>query len=593
MPRKKELQSILSKWRRYIFTKECIFWAVTVTIIIISFFLLYEFDYKKHLLTGDEPAFIPATLSQAPWGWFKEGFSHYFVVYPEWFRPYTNFLRPTSNLITFINHAVFGNQYGLYFITYFLFQFIGLYLFVSLLKKHNVAFWPRSFTALLFLFNPAYINTGLISLPFHFDIVAAVFLLGVLSAIYADRLTIAFILLTLSVFTKETAVFAPLAAALTVALRGHRIYKAATMLIPAIIWFSTRILAFGNIFQGTYATPKDPISILRGILSGLKRWPTGISYSADTSLKDALTSGEFGISHLFVIFNRVANIFLWFFIAWTIWKIIRQLLYNKAIRSNKMFISAASILIWVVGSLAVGVILSCDDPRFGASIYSFFLLFTAIVLFGNSAQYIPAPKWLSPVVLSILVVGTIYHSFIFVQNVTSSWTERELSVSLYDTLESLPQNGQPVFIVNAPQMFASPTYLDDGWKLNLNIVFINQFVGCTKIQADSTTPPSIKFEDIERTQKALAITLPNCAHFSFAGVEPAILTSSLRNGLERQGIGTYYFPESSSEGISEYQINLGKRLIVTISNAGTVADSIWIAYDWKSGRYYQLKSASQ
>src|SRR5260221_3998312 len=72
--------------------------------------------------------------------------------------------------------------------------------------------------ALLYLLNPAFVNDGLTELPFQFDVLAAQFALGAFLALWLERNGLAIVLLTLAMFTKETAAFAPIAAAISILL---------------------------------------------------------------------------------------------------------------------------------------------------------------------------------------------------------------------------------------------------------------------------------------------------------------------------------------------------------------------------------------
>src|SRR5690348_3692096 len=59
---------------------------------------LYPKLYAGHQWQGDEVAFVFSSLTQSLADWFSEGYSRYFDVYPEWWVPATNFIRPFSNL---------------------------------------------------------------------------------------------------------------------------------------------------------------------------------------------------------------------------------------------------------------------------------------------------------------------------------------------------------------------------------------------------------------------------------------------------------------------------------------------------------------
>lgn len=112
------------------------------------------------MLRGDEPAFVSATLELQA-AWFTRGYLDYFDVYPEWDSVHsTDLLKPVANVVGYINHVLFGSNYSLHFVTFFLIQFIGLVVFVRLLRELSVPSLPAACMALLFLFNPAFMNAG-------------------------------------------------------------------------------------------------------------------------------------------------------------------------------------------------------------------------------------------------------------------------------------------------------------------------------------------------------------------------------------------------------------------------------------------------
>src|SRR3984885_2088255 len=93
--------------------------------------------YQSYFPYGDDPALFNASDGN-PTKWFTEGFSKYFVVYPEWNVPRTDFLRPVVNLIVRLNHTLFADHYFLYFATYYFAQFLVCALVVSLARQMGV-----------------------------------------------------------------------------------------------------------------------------------------------------------------------------------------------------------------------------------------------------------------------------------------------------------------------------------------------------------------------------------------------------------------------------------------------------------------------
>src|ERR1700761_8701849 len=111
--------------------------------------------YQNYFPYGDDPALLNASNGN-PAKWFTEGFSKYFVVYPEWNVPRTDFLRPGVNLIVRLNHILFGDHYSLYFATFYFAQFLVCVLVLCLARQMGVNERWQYLIGLLAAINPAF-----------------------------------------------------------------------------------------------------------------------------------------------------------------------------------------------------------------------------------------------------------------------------------------------------------------------------------------------------------------------------------------------------------------------------------------------------
>jgi hypothetical protein len=173
--------------------------------------------YNGYLLVHDDPGNIGGTVEEGLRGWLTRGMADYYHVYPEWPQSaFSNFYRPVWNLIIFAEQAVFGQRYWAWFLAFCGLQFGGAVLFLRLLQWIGIR--PRSALpfAILFLFNPAFVNFGLIYPGFQFDVFVSLLLLCALYQLLHSRYGWTLAILTAAIFTKETGIFAPVAAALTV-----------------------------------------------------------------------------------------------------------------------------------------------------------------------------------------------------------------------------------------------------------------------------------------------------------------------------------------------------------------------------------------
>ncbi|MEK6396952.1 MAG: hypothetical protein V4734_02605, partial [Terriglobus sp.] len=212
----------------------------------VALLALYAFCWPTihhYLPFGDDPAVFQGSEG-SPVTWFTQGFSRYFYVFPEWNVPFTDFLRPGVNLILRIEQSLFHAHYAAYFALLFLAQ-AGLVTLVLLLSLRFGASRVASIiAALLVAVNPAFVDFDLWSVVNHFDVWCGVFAVLALWSIFSQRYVLAFLALTAAIFTKEAALYAPLAASLSVYVLYRKRSLAALMLAPLALWFLVRKLVF-------------------------------------------------------------------------------------------------------------------------------------------------------------------------------------------------------------------------------------------------------------------------------------------------------------------------------------------------------------
>ena len=94
----------------------------------------------------------------------------------------------------YLNYSLFGTSYAVHFAVFFLMQLLGILVFVHLLRELVVPPLPAAGMALLFLFNPAFMNDGLVALSSHFDVLAGVFAMTAFLAAWRERYGVAILL---------------------------------------------------------------------------------------------------------------------------------------------------------------------------------------------------------------------------------------------------------------------------------------------------------------------------------------------------------------------------------------------------------------
>jgi hypothetical protein len=529
--------------------------AALLLCLYIYFDVIYYRDYVLH---GDDPAFVSANLG-SPDSWFAQGYLNYFLVYPEWETGYsTPWLKPVTNVVGYLNYTLFGSNYAMHFAVFFLVQFLGLLVFVRLLRELAVPPLPAAVMALLLAFNPAFINNGLTCLPCHFDVLSGVFTLVAFLATWQERYVLALLLLTLGVFTKESAVFAPLAAALSVLIWRRRPAMSALLLLPFPLWAAARFLVYGDVVEPGLIPPPSQLG------TGLSIWPTGL-VPFDFLSRLNLPLSRYQIVSAFFL---IANIGLWALLCCAALILARRQVYR-----TKPADLTAGLLIWTLGALSFGV-LAGFGPNYGGSIYPFLYLFLAAFLF--SPDWRP-PRWVGASVLLVLAAATAVQSSRVVRLALAWRSDIALERALHDALRALPQDGRTVYVVNASRGLASaPRHLTRAWSLNLDIVIINQFSGCM------SSPDSGSAEILRSDAEILSVRIPDCAAFNFGVATLNAATDTTGVALERAGIGTYTFlgaTKASEAAAPEW----GRTLELELDRRAS--DITLIGYNWQSARY--------
>jgi hypothetical protein len=521
--------------------------------------------YRGYFLLRDDPANVAGTVEGAVRGWFTRGMAGYYHVYPEWPQPgFSNFYRPVWNLILFAEQAVFGAHYWAWFLAFCALQYGGTLLFLRVLQRLAVPRRPALLFAILFLFNPAFLNSGFVYPGFQFDVLASLMLLAAFHQLLERRHGWALALIAAAVFTKETAIFAPVAAALTVFMLTRDAKWSVAMLAPLLAWIAARWLAFHAVMGGTFASPAGLGDLLANIGKGLLVWPSG-AVAAGFPL--ALTGAHGGALAALALMNAT----LWAILLCAGWQVGRALRRTPQDAESKL---QAILLVWVLGALSF-LMLTRPQARFGAILYAFLLLFLAGFLFVRSR-----PKYLRVLAIAILSCVTLVRASDFLWHAVAGVSaERRDEGALLAGLRSLPQDGRAVLVVNAPTMLSAPRLLAKAWDLRLDITLLSQFRGCPQAARDDAR--------YDLAPMSLSVRIPSCAAYVLAGVPDDIQAKVATGSLLRPGIGTYEFPDHR-DGIRRLpsgDIDFGRLLRIRFTRPPATV----LAYDWQHGAYRTLR----
>jgi hypothetical protein len=218
----------------------------------------------------DDIAVLASSLLLAPgahWqNWFTQGYSLFFDAYPDWpvhglEATETAFTRPAFQFVIYLLHFVFGKDWASYqLINSFAVAAIGALVFQIARKVLGLRRGSSLVASMLVMLSPPIWGSWLLSFGFANELLSTVLVTSAFLAVLARRDVLCLALLFLAPLTKETSVWAPVAAAMTIMLcpkqdesLRRQAVTAAAMLLPLAFWLGVRFAFFGGI-GGTYAT---------------------------------------------------------------------------------------------------------------------------------------------------------------------------------------------------------------------------------------------------------------------------------------------------------------------------------------------------
>ena len=242
---------------------------------------LYSYHYGAIYIPNnlDIPALADGALlaPDAHWtNWFTRGYADFWNLYPDWQSPSNNtaFTRPLFQLTIYLAHFAFGRNWALYAtISCLAVGGVAALAFQISRTSLNLSTGLSLIAAALVVLSGPVLGNWVRGLAFAIEPLVTVFIAGSFLAAVARRDILCLILLFLALLTKETAVWAPLASAITIVLRPkpdepllHRALIATSMLLPIAAWAVFRWKFFGGI-GGTYATAVySPLSHFLGMV---------------------------------------------------------------------------------------------------------------------------------------------------------------------------------------------------------------------------------------------------------------------------------------------------------------------------------------
>ena len=550
------------------------------TVILLAIYCFHFSFYRTYFPYEDDPALLHASGGDAT-KWFTEGYSKYFVVYPEWNVPRTDFLRPGVNLIVRLNETFFGSHYFLYFASFFLAQLLICALIVCLAQRMGVKEQWLFFVGLLGAINPAFIGEGLYNLSFQYDIWSGLFAVAALYLILRQWYGLAVLSLTLAVFTKEPALYAPVAAAITVYLVHRRRLPAAIMLLPLLVWAWVWKFVFVGTPNGNYALQGNPGTLLiKGAIQGFMRWPTGIvDYHA---VRKILLEHSIA-AHLPDLFLLLINLFLWGLLLAVGVKFAKAALRASPLSEQDRLVLA--VVIWLAGALSFGILVGYDS-RFGGSIYPLEIVAFAAMIHSDRQRL---TRSFAVVALGLLGVAYLWNARALESSDDGIVPHQDSSpiVTMKSLVDSLQRHQDDVvYVLNSARSDAAPSSIASlAGVPSEELIILSEVQGCLN---DSRADRPM----VQQVGNAVHIVsvLPGCASYEFSGVPLSTIAQAFRGVLSRGHFVTYSLPEGH---VTEYgsvaksaiaSIDPGKKLDLNL-RPEELKSYIILYYDWVNGKF--------
>jgi hypothetical protein len=503
--------------------------------------------------------------------WFVQGHSHFFDAYPEWPLGLTAFARPAFQCLIYLAHFVFGRDWPSYLaINYLGIAGIAAVAYAIARSALRLGVAASLLAAALVLCSPAVLEFSIWQLGFASESLACVLIGAAFLASLARRDGLCIAILVVALFTKETAIWAPVAAAATALLRPapsdtgpRRARAAAAMLLPLAIWFGFRFTVYGGI-GGTYATAEySPLGEFLG-LTGQKiahlhhlfiqqipfveagRWAT-----ADQAVRVATA---LMLLALLALWARAALRFAWAMAA-------------PALRQRRWPVADPALLttIWFAMGLAFYLALAVPSTRYAAAAVMFaWPVIVAAVIRHRQAAWRFA-------VLACLVLSAARTAYFLAE--MNAPLESEIGPFLRSAaktnaaLRQIPPGIHEVYVLLASGLVtANPEYLRAFLGIDAKIVRIIDLSWYCGDRPEAVTLS----HDARDGEVIIRASLPDCARFEF--LSSTVNGTALHDGqLHRSASVDYELPEAHPiyhTGPLRPTVEPGRQMIVHIRPRG-------------------------
>jgi hypothetical protein len=496
--------------------------------------------------------------------WFTRGYSHSFDLYPDWPAHNTEYaktawMRPAFQFVIYLAHFVLGRDWASYqLINCFAVAGMGAVAFQIAQKVLELRTGPSLVAAMLVVLSPPLWVSEFAGVAFAIEPLATVLVAGVFLAVLARRDFLCLALLLLAILTKENTLWAPFAAATTIMLRPkpgesvrRRVFAAAAMLLPAVVWLGLRFAFFGGI-GGTYATAGyTPLAhFLELTLFKL----THLHYLL--ALKPPMGDPQ---GAAFLILDRATALLTYVLLSlWALRVLPEAVSHVRSITHELSWptVDAVSIVnLWAAAALAFHFALPLGQDRYATSVVVF--LWPALV--AEVERRGKAVIWLCLVVLCAGSLTRSYRLFQWIEGPPRSNSVRSVNA----VLNQVPTGTRQIYVLSAGGLQeANPESVRLILGVPAAIIRVAEIAWECRNASDLVAFDHTAANGVV----SMNVTLPACANFYFATDR---FNNGLANGrLYRNDAMNYELPDADPpKGPSPYFF-LGRKITVHVRPNG-------------------------
>jgi hypothetical protein len=497
--------------------------------------------------------------------WFTRGYSNYWDVYPEWPLGSTGFTRPVLQFVIYLAHFALGSDWAAYqIISCFAAAGMAAVAFLLARTALGLGIGLSMLAAALVVLSPPvlicwWIGLGNAHEPLTTLLVASAFL-----AVVSRRDLLCLMLLFVALLTKENAVWAPVAAAITIMLRPkpdeplrYRAIAAMAMFLPVVFWLGLRFAFFGGI-GGTYATAGytplgDFLALTFQKLTHLADLFVG-QYAFVTEGRGALLDRATKLG------TRLLTYALFSLLALRMMpEIANGLRYAMYERRWPTVDTAFLVTLWATIALAFHFALALSNARYATSV----VVFAWPALVAEITRRRQAVIWLGLTVLCVVSIVRSYRS-----DESALFPFSRESSAMRVALHKVPTATRQVYIVSGSDDHlpnANPEYV----RLILGVPA--EIVRVIDTDWKCSEPSNLAAFDhsiVDGVVK-LTVTLPACANFVFYA---SVGGMAFANGhLYRNATMSYELPEAypiTPHRWQQLSFEVGRRMTVHVRPNG-------------------------